>query len=227
MVLNFIKFILGPIVFRFKQFFTNSILLLKNHSLKIGLNTRIIDSEVGINNFIGSNSSLVRSKLGNYSYISKNSTIFNAEIGKFCSIAENVSIAGGVHPTQTFVSTHPVFYSIKKQCGITFTDKNYFNEFTERIVIGNDVWIGKNTIILNNTKIGDGSIIAAGSVVTKDVPPFSIYGGVPAKKIKDRFSQQQISILSEDRWWDKDESWLRKNYLLMHDITDYINHLKL
>ena len=81
----------------------------------------------------------------------------------------------------------------------------------KEVVIGNDVWIGGNVSILDGVVVGDGAIIAAGAVVTKDVPPYAVVGGVPAKVIKYRFNEQEIQALLHERWWDKDDSILLEN----------------
>ncbi len=122
---------------------------------------------------------------------------------------------------QIFVSTHPIFYSLKKQCGITFSDKNYFIE-EKPILIGNDVWIGSNVVILGGVTIGDGAIIASGAVVTKDIPSFKIYGGIPAKHLKDRFTNEEVAFLTRIKWWERDLNWLKENFKLFHNIQDLI-----
>jgi acetyltransferase-like isoleucine patch superfamily enzyme len=127
----------------------------------------------------------------------------------------------GIHPSRDFVSTHPIFFSTKKQVGITFADKDYFQE-EKGIKIGNDVWIGANVIILDGVTIGDGAIIGAGAVVTKDVPPYSIYGGVPAKLIRYRFEQKTIDFLVKFKWWNKDEEWLKTNFQDFHNIDTFL-----
>src|SRR5690606_29947135 len=92
------------------------------------------------------------------------------------------------------------------------------------VKIGNDVWIGEDAIIMGGVKIGDGAIIAARAVVTKDVPPYSIYGGVPAKLIKYRFDNYIIKKLLAIKWWDLEESWIRENYYLFHDAEKFISN---
>lgn len=150
---------------------------------------------------------LAACEIGDYSYIA-GAKVVNARVGRFCSVGPNAIIGGlGKHPIG-YISTHPVFYSLSAQCGTTFSDKDYFNE-SEKVVIGNDVWIGVNAVILDGVNIGDGAVIAAGAVVTKDVPPYSIVGGVPATVIKKRFSEADIKILLEVRWWFWPESRLR------------------
>ena len=139
--------------------------------------------------------------IDSYSYIGQKTHIHNASIGKFCSIGPEVRIGLGIHPTD-LISSSPVFYSAsKQQVGFSFTDKQLFEEY-ENCTIGNDVWIGVRAIILDGVKIGDGAIIGANSVVTKDVAPYSIVGGVPAKHIRFRFGEEKINEINELQWWD-------------------------
>lgn len=160
-------------------------------------------------NRIGENS-FFAGKLGRYSYVGDDCHIV-AEIGRYCSIANHVNTVSGTHPTSDWVSTHPIFYSSKCPSGISFVTSDQFEENTGTIKIGNDVWIGDGATVLGGLNIGDGAIIAAGAVVTKDVLPFEIVGGVPAKLIRMRFSDEQINFLNQIRWWEKDEDWLREH----------------
>ena len=190
-------------------------------SLKIGHNSNITNCTFGYNNSIYDNVVLSNVILGDYSYIGFNSNISNTTIGKFCSIGSNVKCGLGDHPSKIFVSTHPIFYSLKKQCGITFSDQNYFIE-EKPILIGNDVWIGSNVVILGGVTIGDGAIIASGAVVTSDIPSFKIYGGIPAKHLKDRFTIEEVAFLNRIKWWERDLNWLKENFKLFHNIQDLI-----
>jgi len=148
--------------------------------------------------------------IGEFTYIN-NAKIHNATIGKFCSIANGVNIGIGIHPTNEFISTHPAFFS-KNNSGalVSFTNENLYTEF-KHITIGNDVWIGLNAILLDGIKIGDGAIIAAGAVVTKDVEPYSIVGGIPAKHIKYRFTKERRETLLSFQWWNKPLGWIMAN----------------
>jgi acetyltransferase-like isoleucine patch superfamily enzyme len=120
------------------------------------------------------------------------------------------------------VTTHPAFFSTRGQSTVVFADKNYFVE-TDRITIGNDVWIGINAIIKDGITIGNGAIVGAGAVVVKDVEPYSIVGGVPAKLIRFRFAKEEINFLEEMRWWDKPEEWIKNNWKDFLDIKNFIS----
>jgi len=171
--------------------------------------------------------SLSDCKVDSMTYIGNDSKIYNCSIGKFCSIGANVKIGLGRHPSTGFVSTSPVFYSKKGQLPIIFDiEEEKFPEYL-RINIGNDVWVGYNVTILDGVSIGDGAIIAAGSVVTKDVLPYSIVGGVPAKLIKYRFSEEIILALINLKWWEKDIVWIKENFELFNDVMVLLNYFNL
>jgi len=161
--------------------------------------------------------------MGKGSYIAYNSHIYG-KIGRFSSIAPNCSVIQGVHPyTYPFVSTSPMFISVMKQNGYTFVESTKISELRYAkgnypIVIGNDCWIGQGASIIGGVTIGDGAIVLAGAVVTKDVPPYAIVGGIPAKIIKYRYKQEDIDFLLNLQWWDKDESWIRTKADLFSDI---------
>lgn len=159
--------------------------------------------------------------IGDYTYLSSNVSVMNTNIGKFCSIAQGACICLGMHPSSKFVSTHPSFFSLSKQNGMTFSDKNYFEEMG-KTRIGNDVWIGVNAIIMDNITIGNGAIVGAGAVVTNDIPPYAVVAGVPAKTMKYRFEKDEIDFLEKFKWWNKDEVWLKTNLKDMHDIKLFI-----
>ena len=169
--------------------------------------------------------------LGFGSYIGENSNI-SGKIGRYCSIANNVSVIKGRHPTKKIVSTHPVFFSNKKVTLKPFLKENIFDEHIYAdsnnrysVIIGNDVWVGYGASILEGVKIGDGAIIAAHALVTKDVDPYCIVGGVPAKVIKKRFTDKQINILLGNKWWDKSVKWIEKNIEIFSDIDDFIEKI--
>ena len=124
-------------------------------------------------------------------------------IGKFCSIAENVTfMLGGEHKTN-WVTTYP-FNALMP----SFSHIKGHPATKGDIVVGNDVWIAQGVRIMSGVTVGDGAVIGAGAVVTKDVPPYAIVGGVPAKVIKYRFDKKKIRILLKMRWWDFDDAHL-------------------
>lgn len=124
-----------------------------------------------------------------------------SSIGSFCSIGPEALIGGlGKHPT-SFLSTHPVFYSRKRQSGITFSQGHQHFDESAKTIIGHDVWIGARSIILDGVMIGDGAVVGANAVVTKEVPPYAIVGGVPAKIIRFRFDENVRNLLLAWKWW--------------------------
>ena len=171
------------------------IILYKISSLKINVRS-------GKNVFIGAFNNLNNVQIGDFTYIAGKSRIRNAKIGSYTSIAKGLNTGFGTHPTN-FFSTSPIFHSINNVFKKKYILENNFEEFKET-KIGNDVWIGLNVILMDGVNIGDGSIIAAGSVVTKNVPPYSIVGGVPAKLIKMRFDNDTINVLQNSKWWEND-----------------------
>lgn len=140
--------------------------------------------------------------VGRFTYFAPDSKAVNVSIGRFCSIGPHTLIGGmGVHPSN-WLSTHPAFFSTKGQTGpMTFSDKDYVDE-QPSVTIGNDVWIGARAVILDGRKVGDGAIIGAGAIVAKDVEPYSIVGGVPAKLIRMRFNPETVDKLLEIKWWN-------------------------
>lgn len=153
-------------------------------------------------------SRITNSKMGRYCY-AVDAEIRNAELGNFCSIAPGVRIGGlGTHPLN-FISTHPAFYSTRGQAGASFAAKTVFPEESKRVTIHNDVWIGAHVLILDGVSIGNGAVIAAGAVVVKNVPPYAIVGGVPARLIRYRFTNEIMAVLEDLAWWDLPDEKLR------------------
>ena len=171
---------------------------------------------VSSNNTIDSKATIYRgvkikgSSLGAYSYLSNHTDVENADIGRFCSIGDHCRIGLASH-TMSFLSTSPIFTLRSNACKDQWVEKSVVSVREERVIIGSDVWIGSHALIKGGITIGDGAVIAAGAVVTKDVPPYAIVGGVPAKIIKYRFSQEMIEELLKIKWWDYPSSYLRSH----------------
>jgi acetyltransferase-like isoleucine patch superfamily enzyme len=179
-----------------------------------------IDSktELAGNNKFGKGTHINDSKIGRHTYV-VNARIVSAQIGAFCSIGPEVNIGGlGSHPIN-WVSTHPAFYSTRQQSGKTFALTDLFDELRPN-KIGNDVWIGARVLILDGVNIGDGAIVAAGTVVTKDVPPYAIVGGVAAKVIRFRFDSAVIDALLKWQWWNLPDDVLARLALQFCESSD-------
>lgn len=168
-------------------------------------------------------SKMNNSTVGKYSRVGINVEVNNATIGNFTRIGRNSIIGPGVHPTNLLTS-HNIFYKKNSLGRAEWVGKVDFNE-EQRIEIGHDVWIGLNCIIMDGVKIGDSSIIAAGAVVTKDIPPFAIAGGVPAKVIKYRFPQEIINRLMNIQWWNLPDEEITRAIDLFHKTNPTIEDI--
>lgn len=175
----------------------------------------ISNSKIDKTSHIGSRSIIVNSTIGKYSYCGNDSSVNDAKIGAFCSISHKVLIGAGDHPFD-HVSTSPAFYGGKNN-GVK--KKLYNGDQPEPIctTVGNDVWIGYGALIKSGVSIGNGAIIAMGSVVTKDVAPYAIVAGNPAKVIKFRFPEDIRLELERTTWWALSDSEIRK-------LGKYINN---
>ena len=160
--------------------------------------------------------------LGNYSYISNDSCLVNVRVGSFCSIGANVQIGLAPHPSRVFISTYPAFYSDQNMgCPLSFRNNKIYDDSIPKTRIASDVWMGSNIIIPGGINIGTGAIIAAGSVVVKDVPPYAVVGGNPAKLIRYRFTEQNIQMLLTSEWWHWPIEKIIKNVDGFSDIKKF------
>jgi acetyltransferase-like isoleucine patch superfamily enzyme len=153
--------------------------------------------------------------VGKYSYgyeplCSTKSTV--SEIGAFCSLAGNIGISFGDHPLD-LISTSPAFFL--SDFGLTEKDRLDLVPAQEKIVIGHDVWIGRDVTLLTGVTIGTGAVVAAGAVVTKDVPPYAVVAGVPAKLLRYRFDEETRNRILDSRWW------LWPDRMLLERISDF------
>ncbi len=155
------------------------------------------------------NARIVNSIIDKYTYVGINTWVVNADVGRFCSIATDVNIGLAEH-TIKFLSTSPIFTESHNALRESWTKENIVIP-TKRTYIGNDVWIGFRALIKGGIRIGDGAIIGAGAVVTKDVPDYAIVAGVPAKIIRYRFNPDIIEHLKTLNWWNYNKEFLMDN----------------
>lgn len=167
-------------------------------SVSISDKARVVKSTLSDYARIKDYAELTNSTLGKYSYMAQFSIINKTEVGKFCSIGHGAYI--GLWEHNMVVSTHS-FYLYESSGGFVKGYKDY-DKCAISTYVGNDVWVGANAVILKGKCIGDGAIVGAGAVVTKDVPPYAIAVGNPAKVINYRFAPEEIDFLLNTRWWD-------------------------
>ena len=175
----------------------------------------VLEGNISINrrNFIN------RSNIGKYTYTGLNTSIRSSQVGRFCSISWNVSIGGGDHPNDRVTNcTISRFHMLDSREWGNLSNKalatTYRNQ--KKCTIGNDVLISSNAVILRDVVVGNGAVIGAGAVVTKDVEPYSVVAGVPAKKIKMRFDDKTIAALEEIQWWNWPTETIRENLDLIY-----------
>ena len=183
-------------------------------------------------NKVCSGTILRNTRMGYASYIGEDSEFQNCDIGRYTCIGQRVRIISGKHPTGTFASIHPAFYSTREHVGFTYVKWDKFQEYADRddngcsTRIGNDVWIGSDVRILDGIEIGDGAVIATGAIVTKNVSPYAIVGGIPAKQIRMRFPEKTVTALLKLKWWEKDEHWLREHAELFENAEELLQNVQ-
>jgi chloramphenicol O-acetyltransferase type B len=187
----------------------------------------IQNTKVEKNIFINAKCILIDVQLGSYSYLSEESHFQKTNIGRFCSISNQIACGLFHHPTN-FISTSPVFYSTLKQCGVSFSQENYFDENIKPTIIENDVWIGTKVIIKGGIRIGNGAVVGAGAVVVSDIPDYAIVGGSPAKIIRFRFPPEVIEELLNIKWWEWSDDELKsvQPFFSTSDYSMFIDFCK-
>lgn len=177
-------------------------------------------------NSVGNNSYLSGTTMGYGSFVGFGNEFTNCKIGKYSSIGSNIRVVAATHPVKGFISTHPAFFS--DRYWFRYVKQSKFKEHLAtadgyQCKIGNDVWIGDNSLILGGVEIGDGAIVAMGSIVLHDVHPYTIVAGVPAKEIRKRFSDETIESLQKIKWWDKPIEWIEANAEDFSDVEQFVS----
>ena len=168
---------------------------------------QVEDCTLGVWTEVGKGTMMKSSSMGDYSYITQHCHVVWTTIGKFCSIANETRINPGNHPTWRAVQHHSVYRA--EAYGLGEDDHDFFERRkADWVTIGHDVWIGHGVTVMAGVTIGTGAVIGAGAVVTRDVAPYTVVGGVPARFIKRRFTEAQAEALMEIAVWD----WPRERY---------------
>ncbi|MFY9164414.1 CatB-related O-acetyltransferase [Aquirufa antheringensis] len=183
----------------------------------------ILNSNVHRTSKVSAGCQLVGVDIGKYSDIGYDCVLINATVGSFCSFASNI-IVGGANHTVNWVSTQPVFNENKDHLPKKFSKHKF--DLKVQTFIGNDVWIGNNVLIKGGVTIGDGAIIGMGSVVTKNIPPYEIWAGNPAKCIKKRFDDDISNYLLNLKWWEWEDDKIEFYATSFNNIAEFIERTK-
>jgi hypothetical protein len=184
-------------------------------------NVYIHDSHFGAWTEIGANSMVVETTFGDYSYTAGDNQIIYSDIGKFSNIASHVRINPGNHPMER-VTLHHMTYR-RKLYGFGEDDRDFFEwRRAHKCSVGHDTWLGHNVIVMPGVSIGTGAVVGSGAVVTKNVPPYMIAVGVPARIIRPRFPEHVAEALLRIAWWDWDHATLGARLDEMNHVESFI-----
>lgn len=183
-------------------------------------------------NAIGAHSGFY-GKMGLGSYIGANCHI-SADIGRFSSLGNRITQIVETHPyKEPFVTTSPMFFSTKGQTGYSFAKRQAAEEYKfydkgREIAfhIGNDCWVGNDVCFIGGVQVGDGAVVLTRAIVTKDVPPYAIVGGIPAKVIGYRYDEETIKFLLKVQWWNQNVEWFKEHADLLCDMEAFKKYFK-
>lgn len=182
----------------------------------------VLDSDLGAWTDIGPGCTIIESTFDDYSYAADNVSIIYAQVGKFCSIASHVRINPGNHPIDRVTQHHMTYRCV--EYGFAEADDAAFFDWRRmhRCVIGHDVWLGHAVTVLPGVTIGTGAVVGAGAVVSKDIEPYAIAVGVPARVIRKRFPDDVIAALLRIAWWEWDRETLAARFADLRDVSTFL-----
>lgn len=184
--------------------------------------SRIMDSTLGPWTAIGANCSIVESSFGDYSYCAGDVSIIYSEVGKFCSFASHVRLNPGNHPMDR-VTQHHMTYR-RAQYGFGEVDDEDFFDWRRaaKVTVGHDVWLGHGALLMPGVTVGTGAVVGAGAVVTRDIEPYTIAVGVPAKPLRKRFPSEVVEKLMQICWWDWPRELLEERLDELCDLPAFL-----
>ena len=175
-------------------------------------------SRIGARVRIGRFNHLLHVDVGTRSFTGPHTVLIRARIGKYSSLSWGVTVGGGEHD-YTRLTTHSFLYS--DHDGLrSAAEPAAYDRFAAPCTVGSDVWVAASATILRGVSVGDGAVVAANAVVTRDVPPYAIVAGVPARVIKARFEESLAERLRRIRWWDFPDALIRDNFELFARTPD-------
>ena len=178
-----------------------------------------LEDNVGIRPLV----KMERCTVGRCSSMGTLSAAYDAKIGRFCSIARECYIGGANHPLDR-VTSSGCFYLKENYTGKCYYENDY--DWHTHTVIGNDVWLGARTMIMGGVTVSDGAVIGAGSIVTKDVGPYEIWAGNPARFIRKRFDDETIEKLLKSKWWDWSDEKLEEKGHSFINAEDFLKEIE-
>ena len=184
----------------------------------------VLNSQIDKTAKIYSGTEFYDSSIGRHSYVGYDSEVHSCDIGSFCSIANGFVVGGAKHPLD-WVSTSPIFYNVRGGSGSHLGNLEIVP--LKRSTIGHDVWIGNRVTVMQGVNVGIGAVIGAGSVVTKDIPPYAVVAGCPGKVIKYRFDEETIECLLKSEWWSLDDEKLVEMFQYINNPHEFLTKVEM